>query len=252
MRLATVLWREGSAERRVLVAQLPGDPDRVVDLNRLEQLRLAKLGEGQAQALAHALVPSSLGQLLESGPRAFHRVRQALRYAEKWEARTGLPEALARPGAEVRFLSCLDRPVSVRRWDGTPLDPARVQGPDGRLEHLPAPTLALVGMHGGQPAGCCLAVDDARGLVLGAWLEVDPDWDGVLELRVGAQRRRVPMDTWRGLALPALVPGEVVLAPPPSLRLSPPPEGVREIGLTSAFDALTLRLEADLLHPTLQ
>ena len=252
MRLATVLWREGACERKVLVAQLPADPDRVVDLNRLEQLRLAKLGEGRAESLAHALVPSSLEQLLEAGPRAFHRVRQALRYAEKWEGRTGLPEALARPGAELRFLPCLVQPAVLRRWDGTPLDPLRVQGPHGSLDHLPTPTLALVGMHGGQPAGCCLAVDDARGTVLGAWLELDPDWDGELELKVGAQRRRVPMDSWRGLALPALRPGEVVLAPPPSLRLSAPPEGIRELRLTSAFDALTLGLGEHLVHPTLQ
>lgn len=252
MRLATVLWREGAAERRVLVAQLPADPGRVVDLNRLEQQRLAKLGEGQAESLARALVPPSLEALLEAGPRAIHRARQVLRYAEKWEGRSGLPEALARPAGQVRFLPCLPQPQVLRRWDGTLLDPLRVQGPDGTLDNLPAPTLGLLGMHGGQPAGCCLALEDARGVVLGAWLEVDPDWEGVLELRVGGQRRRVPMDTWRGLALPALRPCEVVLAPPPSLRLGQPPGGVRELCLTAAFDTLTLALGEHLLHPTLQ
>ncbi|NTV76339.1 MAG: hypothetical protein HGA66_19325, partial [Holophaga sp.] len=48
MRLGTACWAEGPTERRALVAQLPSDPARVVDLNRLERLRLAKLGEGRA------------------------------------------------------------------------------------------------------------------------------------------------------------------------------------------------------------
>ena len=252
MRLGTVLWQDGAAERQVLVAPLPSDPHRVVDLNRVECMRLAKLGEGRPEAMAGVLVPSALDRLLEGGPRALHRARQTLRYAEKWEGRGGLPESLAPALAKVRQLPCLPRPAALRRWDGTVLDPLKVQGPQGLLDQLPVATLALLGLHGGQPAGCCLAVDDARGVVLGAWLELDLDWDGELELQVGAQHRRVPLDGWRGLALPALGACEVLLAPPPNLRLGQTPEGIREVRLISGFDTLTLRLAKDLLHPTLQ
>ena len=248
MKLGTVLCPDGAT---VLVASLPSDPGRVVDLNRMERMRLAKLGEGRPEALADALVPGALARLLEGGARAVHRARQTLRYAEKWAGRGGLPESLAPSLAQVRFLPCL-RPSALGRWDGTALDPLKVQGPQGTLDQLPVPTLALVGMHGGQPAGCCLAVDDARGVVLGAWLELDLDWEGELELQVGAQRRQVPLDSWRGLAMPPLRVGEVLLAPAPNLRLSQAPEGIREIRLTSAFDTLTLPLGEHLLHPTLQ
>jgi hypothetical protein len=252
VRLATVQWGEGNLERQLLVGQLPSDPARVVDLNRLEQLRLAKLGEGQAAELAQALVPSCLARILEGGPRALHRVRQVLRYAEKWEGRGGLPEALAPRLDQVRLLPCLPRPAVLRRWDGTHLDRLAVRGPEATLGQAPVPTLALLGMHGGLPAGCCLAVDDVRGVVLGGWLELDLDWDGVLELRIGGQHRRLAMDTWRGLALPALRAGEVLLAPPPELRWSPIPEGTREVRLGAAFETLTLGLGENLIHPTIQ
>ena len=252
MRLGTVLWKEGLAERQVLVASLPADPGRVVDLNRMERMRLAKLGEGRPEAMADALVPAALDRLLEGGPRALHRARQTLRYAEKWEGRGGLPVSLAPPLAQVRFLPCLPRPLGLRRWDGTELDPLKVQGPQGTLDQMPVPTLALLGLYGGQPAGCCLAMDDARGVVLGGWLELDMDWEGELELQVGVQRRRVPLDGWRGLALPALRPCEVLLAPPPTLGLGQLPDGLREIRLGASFDTLTLGLGEHLLHPTLQ
>jgi hypothetical protein len=224
----------------------------VVDLNRLEQQRLAKLGEGSVEILAEALVPSSMGRLLEGGPRAIHRARRAVAYGEKWEGRSGLPSTLAQPLENVRMLPCLPSPSAVRRWDGAPLDPRAVQGPGGTLGQLPTPTLALLGLWGGLPAGCCLAVDDPRGVVLGAWLELDVDWEGALDLVLGAQRRRLPLDAWRGLTLPELRACEVLLAPPPHLRRSCAPKDLREIRLEASFETLILNLDKTLVHPTVQ
>jgi hypothetical protein len=251
MRLASAVWNEGPSERRALVAQLPSDPGRVVDLNRLEHLRLAKLGEGEAEALALVLVPPGLGRLLEGGPRALQRARQVLAYAEKWQRRNRLPESLAPQASQVRFLPCLPRPSALRRWDGTHLDRLAVQGPGGTLAQLPRPTLALLGLHGGHPAGCCLAVEDTRGVVLGAWLELDMDWEGELELTVGGHRRRLPMDAWQGLELPALRPGEALLAPAPHFRLTAAQQPGVEIVLKCPFETLTLHL-GETIHPTLQ
>jgi hypothetical protein len=251
MKLGTAVWSEGASERTALVAELPSDPGRVVDLNRLEHLRLAKLGEGWAERLAAALVPPALRQLLEGGPRAIHRARQALAYAEKWHKRGGLPEALAPRAEAVRMQACLPRPLAVRRWDGSPLDRLAVQGPGAVLASLPAPTLALVGLHGERPAGCCLAVEHARGVVLGAWLELDPDWEGALELSLGGQRRRLPLEAWSGLALPPLRPAEVLLAPPPHLRLGLGAPGLA-VRLASAFDSLAMSLAEGGVHATVQ
>ena len=251
MKLGTAVWSEGSGERLALVAELPSDPGRVVDLNRLEHLRLAKLGEGWADRMAQALVPPSLRALLEGGPRAIQRARQVLAYAEKWHKRGGLPESLAPRADQVRMLACLPRPLAMRRWDGTPLDRLAVQGPGGALGSLPAPTLALVGLLGDHPAGCCLAMEHAHGVALGAWLELDPDWEGALELSLGGQHRRLPLDAWRGLAMPGLRPAEVMLAPPPHLRLGQGEPGM-EVRLVSAFETLTLRLADGGVHPTMQ
>jgi hypothetical protein len=250
MKLGTAVWSEGSSERRALVAELPSDPGRVVDLNRLEHLRLAKLGEGWAERMAAAMVPGDLRQLLEGGPRAIHRARQVLAYAEKWHKRGGLPEALAPRAGSVRMLACLPRPLALRRWDGSALDRLAVQGPWAVLASLPAATLALVGLQG-EPAGCCLALEHAHGVVLGAWLELDLDWDGALELDLGGQHRRLPLDAWRGLILPALGPAEVLLAPPPNLRLGPGAPGMA-IRLASAFETLSLSLAEDGVHATVQ
>jgi len=251
MKLGTAVWSEGAAEREALVAELPSDPGRVVDLNRLEHLRLAKLGEGWAERMAEVLVPGGLRPLLEGGPRAIQRARQALNYAEKWARRGGLPEALAPRRDQVRLLPCLPRPRALRRWDGTPLEPQAPLGPDATLGGLPVPTLALVGLHGERPAGCCLAVEHALGVILGGWLELDVDWDGALELELGAQRRRLPLDAWRGLESPALGPGEVLLAPPPRLRLAPLQPG-QAVRLRSAFETLALTQGEAGVHATVQ
>jgi hypothetical protein len=251
MKLGTAVWSEGAGERTALVAELPDDPARVVDLNRLEHLRLAKLGEGWAERLAWARVPPVLEQLLEGGPRAMHRARQTLAYAGKWHQRGGLPESLAPRADQLRMLPCLPRPAALRRWDGTSLDPAAVQGPGSVLGSLPVPTLGLVGMHGEHPAGCCLALEHARGVVLGGWLELDLDWDGSMELSLDGRRRRLPLDAWRGLVPPRLRPGEVLLAPPPRLRLGLGWPG-QEVRLTAAFETLTLHLAESEVHPVMQ
>ena len=252
MKLGTAVWSEAGVERRALVAALPADPGRVLDLNRLEQQRLAKLGEGHAESLAEALVPSTLSRLLEGGPRALYRARQVLAYAEKWERRSALPEQLAPRLEQLRFLPCLPRPALLRRWDGTHLDPGTVQGPGGTLGQAPAPTLALLGLSGGLPAGCCLALDDVRGVVLGAWLELDMDWEGHLEWMLAGQRRCLPLDAFCGLALPPLCACEVLLAPTPGQRSAQVPPGAGDFQLCSPFETLTLHLDAALVHPTWQ
>ena len=242
MKLGTAVWSEGSCERRALVAELPSDPGRVVDLNRLEHLRLAKLGEGWAERMAEAMMPPSLRQLLEGGPRAIHRARQVLAYAEKWNKRGTFPESLGPRLGQVKLLPC---------WDGTSLDRLSIQGPGAALGSLPVPTLALVGLHGEHPAGCCLAIEHAQGVALGGWLELDLDWEGCLELTLGTQHRRLPLDAWRGLTLPRLRPAEVMLAPPPHLRLGHGVPGL-EIRFSSAFEVLCVRLAEGGVHPTMQ
>jgi hypothetical protein len=214
-------------------------------------VRLAKLGEGRAEILAAALVPCDLRDVLDSGPRALHRLRQVVAYAEKWHARHGLPEALAPRTAGVALLPCLPRPAAVRRWDGTHLDRLAVQGPGAALTRPPVPTLAWIGLPGGVVAGCCLALDDASSVVLGAWLELDMDWEGALELAVGGRRRRIPLDTWRDLAPREPRAAEVVVAPPPSFRPSSVQPGCA-IRIAAPFETLALRMAEQLVHPTLQ
>jgi hypothetical protein len=251
MRLGTAVWQEGPVTRTTLVAPLPSDPARVVDLNRVEHLRLAKLGEGRPEALAAELVPASLRRVLEGGPRALHRVRQALAYAEKWQGRRGLPEELGPRIGQVALLPCLPRPSEVRRWDGTALDRQPMRGPGALLGQSPVPTLAWIGLGGGTVAGCCLALDDSQGVVLGGWLELDLDWQGSLALITGGRTRRVPLDTWRDLAPREPRPAGVVLAPPPRIRIAPGTPG-GAIRLVSPFEILDLRLGESLVHPILQ
>ncbi|BDU78721.1 hypothetical protein [Mesoterricola sediminis] len=250
MKLGTAVWREGRVERRALVAPLP-EGGRVVDLNRLEHLRLAKLGEGRPETLAEALVPASLRRVLEGGPRALNRARQALAYALKWEARTGLPIELAPPVETVTFLACLPDPVSIRRWDGTRLDPATLGGPGAVLGHAPAPTLAWVGLPGGACAGCCLAVDDGRGPVLGAWLDLDLTWEGSLVVTAAGRTRRVPLDTWRELSPVEPLAAEIILAPTPAFPFAHLEPGA-EVAILGPGERLELRLDAHPVHPRVQ
>ena len=56
MLLGTATWSEGPVDRRALVARLASG--RLADLNRIEAIRLRKLGEGEPEPLADALVPA--------------------------------------------------------------------------------------------------------------------------------------------------------------------------------------------------
>lgn len=249
MILGTATWAEGPGERRALVARL--ESGRLADLNRIEAVRLRKLGEGDPDRLAEALVSPSLRRVLEGGPRALARLRQALAYAEKWDRRGTLPEALAPRPESVGLLPCLPRPAVVRRADGGCLDRLRVTGPGGLLGAPPRPTLALLGTLGGQAGGYCLALEDGDGVVLGGWMI--PDWpEGHLELRAGPHRRRIPFGAWEGLELPPLRPGEALLLPPPRLKALPDLEPGTSLTLQSPFEILTLRLGLEALHPTVQ
>lgn len=250
LRLGTASWSDGALERRAVVAPLPADPTRLVDLNRVERFRLAKLGEGQPDVLADALVPASLRKLLEGGTRALHRARQTLAYAEKWHQRGDLPMPLALPESFVEMLPCLPRPTVLRRYDGGHLDRLLVQGPGASLMAPPQPTLAVVGIHrGGNAAGWCLALEDDRGAVLGAWLSFEPPTEGSLEIKAAGHHRTSPLDVWGGLKIPALRAGEVVLLPPPRLRAIPGLAAGEVFTLSVPFEALQVRLEGE---PSLQ
>jgi hypothetical protein len=249
MFLGTAVWAEGPVERRALVARLASG--RLADVSRIEAVRLRKLGEGEPERLADALVPASLRRVLEGGPRALARVRQTVAYAEKWDRRGTLPEFLARTVAGLDLGPCLPRPAVLRRMDGWALDRFGVRGPGAELAGPPRPGMAAVGLVGGGIAGFCLALEEAGSAVLGAWLT--DEWPtGNLDLRVGATRRSVPLKTWEGLAIPTLRAGEVVLLPPPKLKPLPELLAGDEIGLSAGFDQLILRLGPEGVHPTVQ
>ncbi len=252
-KLGTASWIEGATERRALVAPLPSDPSRLVDLHRMEQVRLAKLGEGRAEALADVLVPPSLRQVLEGGPRALQRLRQTLAYAEKWIQRGDLPDFLALPSTVMRMLPCLPRPVVLRRGDGTHLDRLAIQGPGGILGAVPQPTLAVVGLYrGAGVAGWCLALENVAGAVLGGWMVLGYPQEGSIELRCGSHHRRIPMDTWTGLDVPDLRAAEVVLLPAPKLRPIPGLISGSDFSIVAPFETLPLRLGPDIPHLTVQ
>ncbi len=249
MILGTASWAEGPVERRVLVARLASG--RLADLNRIEAVRLGKLGEGEPDRLADALVPASLRRVLEGGPRALARVRQTVAYAEKWDRRGSLPKALAPDPAEADLGPCLPRPAVLRRMDGQGLDRLGVRGPGALLSGPPQPGMAAVGLAGGGLAGFCLALEDVGGAILGSWM-TDAWPEGSLDLRVGTSRRSLPLKAWEGLELPALGAGEVLLLPPPKLKPFPPLLAGAEVSITTEFDQLILRFGPEDFHPTVQ
>ncbi len=249
MFLGTAVWAEGPLERRALVARLASG--RLADLNRIEAIRLRKLGEGDPEQLAEALVPPSLRRVLEGGARALARVRQTVAYAEKWDRRGTLPETLSPPLEAVDLLPCLPRPSSLRRMDGQSLDRLAVRGPGAELSAPPQPCLAALGLAGGTMAGLCLALEEGGSAVLGAWMT--DEWPrGSLELRAGSTRRTAPLRAFEGLELPPLYAGEVMLLPPLKLKPLPDLMAGTEVRLSAGFDQLILRLGAEGIHPTVQ
>ena len=248
MRLGTALWTEGASERRALVAPLPDG--RLADLNRIEQVRLAKLGEGAPDALADALVPPSLRRVLEAGPRGLARAKQTLQYAEKWAKRGDLPDTLA--PSRARLLPCLPRPSLLRTAEGAHLDRLRVQGPGAWLDHAPEAGLAAIGQSDGRVAGFCLALRAGETAALGAWLLVGAPFGGELRLRTGHHKRSASLEVYEGLELPPLRAAEALLLPPLRLRALPALEPGAELELLTAFDALTVHLGPEALQGTVQ
>ncbi len=252
MIIGTAAWSEGGIERRALVAPLPGDPERWVDLNRVERVRLAKQGEGRSEVLAEALLPPSLRQVLEGGVRTLQRIRQTLAYAEKWHARHPLPDSLAPHRSQTKALPCLPRPAALVRADGSHLDRLRVRGPGATLQAEPRPTMALVGAYPGKVAGVCLALEDGPGAVLGQWLLLDTRLEGVLHLSLGDAFREVDLAVWHGLGVRSLRPGEVLLLPPPEWQPLPPARAGAHLTVRVDFEAMPLRLWPEGVHPTVQ
>jgi hypothetical protein len=255
MKLGTAVFTDLGRERRALVSPLPSDPARLVDLNAVEAERLRKLGDGQPQLLADALVPPSLRRVLEAGPRGLQRSAQALAYAEKWARRGTLPESLAPSGRQVRILPCLPRPSSLRFPDGGFGDRLGLQAPDSRMAWAPGlalrPTLVALGQASSRPAGFALALGVGEGLVLGAWLHTEILMEGTLGLRCKAGVREAPLAAWVDLALPSLRPCEALLLPFPEWEPLFPLPGDR-VKLEAPFDSLAVRFGREGTHPTLQ
>jgi len=255
IKLGTAVWKEGFSERRALVAQLPGDTSRVVDLNRVERIRLAKLGEGRAESLADVLVPSSLRQLLESGRLGIQRAAQALSYADKWHQKNGLPEEFAPALGSYKLLPCLPRPLAVRTSLGYFLDRLSVHGPGAVLPAISEPTIAIVGYVGSideKCVGCCIAASSPIGPILGAWLYIGQLPQCSISIEIGAYKNSTPADIWADLTPPPLRTAEVFLLPAPILRLPNNISPKDKIIIETPFDRLEVRYGSDPVHPTLQ
>lgn len=244
--MSTLLLFEGEWRgAESLWAVLPSDPGRAVDLPAVEAVRLAKLGEGDPQGLAAALVPSRLERILRGGPRALARARHALAYGDKWARRGTLPAALGPLLGELRPEPA--RPCRVLDGEGRDL-PLAAEGP---LQGLPRPTLALWGQAGPEPAGWTLACLVEGQVALCPWM-VAGEGAGVLDFDAGGHRRRIPADAWSGLPWPSLGPGEVLLLPPPRLRALPAlPKGT-PLRLRCGPLQMAWTLGVELVHPTAQ
>lgn len=251
MKLGTVVWMGGYADRLALVTPLPDG--RFADLNRIEQVRLVKLGESAPDRLAAVLVPPSLRQVLEGGPRAMARVRQTVQYAEKWARRGDLPDTLAYPPDRVRVAPCLPRPTSLRTAEGTHLDRLNILGSDVVcLDQMPEAGLAAIGQAGGQPGGFCLAFRAGDVVALGDWLLVGEPIGGDLTLRAGTHKRNASLEIYEGMDLPPLRAAEALLLPPMRFRAFPGLDPADRLELVAPFDTLVARLLPGALHGTVQ
>jgi hypothetical protein len=254
LKFGTATWNEGASIRRALVGQLPSDPGRVVDLNRVERIRLTKTGEGRPEPLADALVPASLRLLLESGPRGIQRAAQTLLYADKWHQRNGLPENFAPAANSYALLPCLPRPVAFKNCLGVLLDRLNIQGPMARVPAISDPTLAIVGTTETKYAGCCIAAISPLGPVLGAWLCIDqlPDIADHISVEIGAFKTVTPMDIWTNLKPPPLRPAEVFMLPAPMLRLPNYIAPDERIVIETSFDRLEINYGDEPMHHVVQ
>jgi hypothetical protein len=215
-------------------------------------VRLAKLGEGRPEALADALVPSSLRQLLESGPRGLQRAAQALSYADKWHQKKGIPEKLAPMCGSYRLLPCLPRPLAVRASQGHFLDRLNIFGPRAALPAISDPTIAIVGSTEDKYAGCCIAATSPMGPVLGAWLCIGQLETGDFSVEIGVNNYTTSTDIWADLIPPKLRPSEVFLLPPPMLRLPNNVSSEDKIIIETFFERLEINYEHEPVHPMLQ
>jgi hypothetical protein len=242
-------WKRGRAERHALLALLPSDPGRAVDLTAVEAVRLAKIGEGDPDRLASALVPSRLDVVLAAGPRGLTRLRHTLAYADKWAKRGDLPASLAPLTSQVRML-----PLRHHRLvdaEGQVRDAACLLPEDQTLPGAPRPTLALLGQHGKGPAGWTLACEAAGRVALCPWVVLGSG-AGVLEFSIGGHRRRIPADAWSGVSWPEVASGEVLLLPPPRLKPLPALPAMTPLRLRCGPLEMRWVLGVELEHPTAQ
>ena len=88
----------------------------IVDLNMAHARLLADQSEAQPARLAHAMVPATMLELLEGGPSAIARARQAFEHAISLgeAARGPAGETVVYRPEQVRFLAPLPNPTSLR------------------------------------------------------------------------------------------------------------------------------------------
>jgi hypothetical protein len=104
----------------------------------------------------------------------------------------------------------------------------------------------------GRIVGCCLALEDAGGAVLGGWLVLEVPHKGGLELRSEAHHRRIPFNAWEDLEIHKIRAAEVVLLPAPSLRPLADLVPGSPFAVAAPFEVLNLRLDSAAPHPTVQ
>ena len=88
----------------------------IIDLNMACTRMLADQGEEQPCRLAHAMVPTTMRELLEGGPSAMARARQAFDYAVKLSDSAHGPEGetICYQPEQVRMMAPLPNPTSLR------------------------------------------------------------------------------------------------------------------------------------------
>ncbi|MBO0688855.1 MAG: fumarylacetoacetate hydrolase family protein [Candidatus Dormibacteraeota bacterium] len=93
-----------------------GPRAQIADLTSSYAARLLEEGEPRATEAAEALLPPDMLAYLEGGERARHRAQQALEFARAGAAGGPRGETLVFSAADVRILSPLPRPRSIRDY----------------------------------------------------------------------------------------------------------------------------------------